>query len=43
MQLDRFLVYGDLYRKVRDSLAGAILSEDMDELIAVLEVSFCFI
>ena len=41
MPLDRFLVYGgELYRKVRDSLAGAILSENMDELVASLEVLF---
>jgi len=40
MTLDRFLVYGELYRKVRDSLAGAILSENIDELIASLEVRF---
>lgn len=41
MPLDRFLVYGrELYRKVRDSLAGAILSENMDELVASVEVLF---
>lgn len=38
--LDRFLVYGDYYQKLRDSLAGAMLSENMDELIASLEVTF---
>ena len=38
MTLDRFLVYGELYRRVRDSLAGALLSENLDELIASLEV-----
>lgn len=40
MTLDRFLVYGDYYQKLRDSLAGAMLSENMDELIASLEVTF---
>lgn len=38
MTLDRFLVYGVLYREVRDSLARAILSGNTDELIASLEV-----
>lgn len=44
MTLDRFLVYGDLYRDVRDSLARAILSDNTDELIASLEVKIppCF-
>ncbi|CAH3163087.1 unnamed protein product, partial [Porites evermanni] len=37
MTLDRFLVYGDYYHKLRDSLASAILSENMDDLIASLE------
>lgn len=40
MTLDRFLVYGDYYHKLRDSLAGAILSENMDELIVSLQVTF---
>ena len=40
MTLDRFLVYGEYYHKLRDSLAGAMLSENMDELIASLEVTF---
>ena len=39
MNLDRFLVYGELYRKVRDSIARAILSDDTDELVASLEVN----
>ena len=38
MTLDRFLVYGVLYREVRDSLARAMLSSNTDELIASLEV-----
>ena len=40
MALDRFLVYGDYYHKLRDSLASAILSENMDDLIASLEVTY---
>ena len=40
MALDRFLVYGVLYRDIRDSLARAILSVNTDELIASLEVKF---
>lgn len=39
MTLDRFLVYGELYREVRDALARAILSDNTDELIASLEVN----
>ena len=38
MTLDRFLVYGVLYRELRDSLARAILTGNTDELIASLEV-----
>ena len=39
MTLDRFLVYGERYREVRDALARAILSDNTDELIASLEVN----
>ncbi len=44
MNQDRFLVYGELYREVRDSLARAVLSQNTDELIVSLEVTFktCF-
>ncbi|XP_078382607.1 E3 ubiquitin-protein ligase rnf213-alpha-like isoform X3 [Oculina patagonica] len=37
MNQDRFLVYGERYREVRDSLARAILSQNTDELIVSLE------
>lgn len=39
MNLDRFLVYGELYRELRDSIARAMLSNDTDELAASLEVT----
>lgn len=39
MDLDRFLVYGELYQELRDSIARAMLSNDTDELVASLEVT----
>lgn len=39
MNLDRFLVYGELYQELRDSIARAMLSNDTDELVASLEVT----
>ena len=38
INLDRFLVYGELYREVRDAIARAILSDDTDELVVSLKV-----
>ena len=40
MNLDRFLVYEELYREVRDAIARATLSGDTDELVASLEVNY---
>ena len=39
MNPDRFLVYGELYQELRDSIARAMLSDDTDELTASLEVT----
>ena len=36
--MDKFLVYGELYREVRDAIARAILSDDTDELVVSLKV-----
>ena len=38
VNLDGFLVYGELYREVRDAMARAILSDDTDELVVSLKV-----
>ena len=38
VNLDRFLVYGELYREVRDAMGRAILSDDTDELVVSLKV-----
>ena len=38
VNLDRFLVYGELYREVRDAMARAILSDDTDEFVVSLKV-----
>ena len=43
MPLDSFLMYREHYRRVRDSLAGAILSDSIDELEASLEVIFLIV
>ena len=43
MPLDSLLVYREHYRRVRDSLAGAILSDSIDELEASLEVIFLIV
>ncbi|PFX15559.1 E3 ubiquitin-protein ligase RNF213 [Stylophora pistillata] len=37
MNLDRFLVYGELYQELRDSIARAVLSNETNELVASLE------
>ncbi|XP_022797655.1 E3 ubiquitin-protein ligase rnf213-alpha-like isoform X3 [Stylophora pistillata] len=42
MNLDRFLVYGELYRGVRDAIARAILSDDTHELVVSLEALYEF-
>ena len=39
MNPDRFLVYGELYQELRDSIARAMLSDDTYELTASLEVT----
>ena len=39
VNLDRFLVYGELYQELRDSIARAMLSNETDELAASIEVT----